>query len=266
MRATTSNRVVCGPLLCDGIHGLLLQLRQLFSLQKCKHPTVFQGLCKELLGQKKLQLVLDLDHTLLHTRAFEKLTSEELHLKKPTDENVSNGSLYTDYAEEVAKFLDPEGKYFTFGQEHKKSLDLVLGDKCGIVIFYDTKTAWNIKNRENLIVIGRYKYFRENESHSEIITKKTNDESETDEHGEFVKNLKVLMRIHGLFFESRIKIGGGRDDRRLLDVICGEVLGPHNSTNSSFLEPFFFSTKLCHCLPVRLATFQLTTFTFVGCR
>ncbi|KAL5749777.1 hypothetical protein ACOSP7_024380 [Xanthoceras sorbifolium] len=79
-----------------------------------------------------------------------------------------------DYAEEVAKFLDPEGK--------------------------------------------------ENESHSEIITKKTNDESETDEHGEFVKNLKVLMRIHGLFFESRIKIGGGRDDRRLLDVICGEVL------------------------------------------
>ncbi|KAL5747382.1 hypothetical protein ACOSQ2_024679 [Xanthoceras sorbifolium] len=174
MRATTSNRVVCGPLLCDGIHGLLLQLRQLFSLQKCKHPTVFQGLCKELLGQKKLQLVLDLDHTLLHTRAFEKLTSEELHLKKPTDENVSNGSLYTDYAEEVAKFLDPEGK--------------------------------------------------ENESHSEIITKKTNDESETDEHGEFVKNLKVLMRIHGLFFESRIKIGGGRDDRRLLDVICGEVL------------------------------------------
>ncbi|KAL5747378.1 hypothetical protein ACOSP7_024376 [Xanthoceras sorbifolium] len=196
MRANTSNRVGCRPLLYDSIRGLLLQLRQfLFLLQNCKPSTVFQGLCVDCglrmnddfgtafnYMQRGLRFsndeipLLDLDRTLLHTRAFEKLTSEELHLKKQTDENVCNGSLYyldhgflvklrpfvrtflkqasTMFEMYVAKFLDPESKYFfnsrfitredinQIGQEHKKSLDLVLGDKRGIVVLDDTKTGW----------------------------------------------------------------------------------------------------------------------------
>ncbi|TXG50414.1 hypothetical protein EZV62_022938 [Acer yangbiense] len=266
MPVITSNHVGCGALFCHCIHGLLLQLGQPFLRQKCKHSKVLQELCidcglrmdddygigfdyiqrglrfsrdeiarlreensKKLFDEKKLQLVLDLDCTLLHTRAYEKLTSEELDLMNRTDENVYNGA--REYMEEVAKFLDPEGNYFNSrfiaredinqgGHEHlKKRLDLVLGDKRGIVIVDDTKRVWKFNDRENLIVIGRYNYFKVDESYSEIM--KT-DESETD--GALVNVLEVLKRIHCLFFKSRIRVGGRGDVRHLLERIRGEVL------------------------------------------
>ncbi|KAK4842907.1 hypothetical protein QYF36_001487 [Acer negundo] len=137
-----------------------------------------------------------------------------------------------EYVEEVAKFLDPEGNYFNSrfitredinqgGQEHlKKRLDFVLGDKRGIVIVDDTKRAWKFNDRENLIVIARYNYFKVDESHSEIMRI---DESETD--GALVINvLEVLKRIHWLFFKSRIRVGGRGDVRHLLKRIRGKVL------------------------------------------
>ncbi|KAK3225255.1 hypothetical protein Dsin_005117 [Dipteronia sinensis] len=43
----------------------------------------------KLLAQKKLHLVLDLDHTLLHTKSIKKLTPDELYLKEQ-----ANGSLF----------------------------------------------------------------------------------------------------------------------------------------------------------------------------
>ncbi|KAK0602733.1 hypothetical protein LWI29_036460 [Acer saccharum] len=48
----------------------------------------------KLFAQKKLHLVLDLDHTLLHTEAFKKLKPDELYLKEQTDSDTSNGSLF----------------------------------------------------------------------------------------------------------------------------------------------------------------------------
>ncbi|KAJ4712214.1 RNA polymerase II C-terminal domain phosphatase-like 4 [Melia azedarach] len=105
---------------------------------------------KALLRKKKLHLVLDLDHTLLHSRKVTNLSSEEQYLKKRVDspENTSKGSFFTledmgflvklrpfvrnflevastmfemyvctmgsrEYALEVAKLLDPDSKYFS---------------------------------------------------------------------------------------------------------------------------------------------------------
>ncbi|KAL5815620.1 hypothetical protein ACOSQ4_026261 [Xanthoceras sorbifolium] len=118
--------------------GLRLSLDEIARLKVTNSDKVF---C-----QKKLHLVLDLDHTLLHTKAFEKLTPEESYLKEQTDSDTSNGSLFVlndhylvklrpfvrtflkeassmfqiyvcsmgsrSYVKKVAQFLDPEGKYF----------------------------------------------------------------------------------------------------------------------------------------------------------
>ncbi|XP_057415505.1 RNA polymerase II C-terminal domain phosphatase-like 4 isoform X2 [Lotus japonicus] len=104
---------------------------------------------KNLLCQKKLYLVLDLDNTLLNSTRLGSLSSEELHLLTQTDsqEDISNGSLFKlecvermtklrpfvrtflkeaskmfemyiytmasrRYALEVVKLLDPQGEYF----------------------------------------------------------------------------------------------------------------------------------------------------------
>lgn len=104
---------------------------------------------KNLLKKKKLHLVLDLDHTLLHSRMIAKLSSEERHLKNQVDsvERISDGNLFhlermgflvklrpyvrtfleeagamfemyictmgsRDYAVQAAKLLDPDSKYF----------------------------------------------------------------------------------------------------------------------------------------------------------
>ncbi|KAH7549339.1 hypothetical protein JRO89_XS13G0017000 [Xanthoceras sorbifolium] len=118
--------------------GLRLSLDEIARLKVTNSNKAF--------GQKKLHLVLDLDHTLLHTKAFEMLTPDELYLKEQTDSDTSNGSLFVFehhylvklrpfvrtflkevssmfhiyvcstgsrfYVKKLAKFLDPEGNYF----------------------------------------------------------------------------------------------------------------------------------------------------------
>ncbi|KAL5817938.1 hypothetical protein ACOSQ3_026316 [Xanthoceras sorbifolium] len=118
--------------------GLRLSLDEIGRLKVTNSDKVY--------GQKKLHLVLDLDHTLLHTKAFEKLTPDELYLKEQTDLDTSNGSLFVFddhylvklrpfvrtflkeastmfhiyvcsmgsrcYVKKIAEFLDPEGNYF----------------------------------------------------------------------------------------------------------------------------------------------------------
>ncbi|KAK1584129.1 hypothetical protein Q3G72_030062 [Acer saccharum] len=149
----------------------------------------------KLFAQKKLHLVLDLDHTLLHTEAFKKLKPDELYLKEQTDSDTSNGSLY--YVKKVAEFLDPEGNYFDtriiaredFGGKPKKNLDLVLGQECGTVIVDDTESTGKL--------------------HAEMKT----DESESE--GELLKVLEVLRRMHRLFFDSSVDIKDVRSLRCL---------------------------------------------------
>lgn len=101
-----------------------------------------------LFSKEKLQLVLDLDHTLLHAAKLKRLTAEEMCIKNKEDssEDISNISLFQlengylvklrpyvrkflqeasemfemyvytmgsrTYAKQMGKLLDPEGKYF----------------------------------------------------------------------------------------------------------------------------------------------------------
>ncbi|KAI9186310.1 hypothetical protein LWI28_016095 [Acer negundo] len=207
-----------------------------------------------LFAQKKLHLVLDLDHTLLHTEAIKKLKPNELYLKEQTDSDTSNGSLFIFndcylvklrpfvrtflkeassmfeiyvcsmgcryYVKKVAEFLDPEGNYFDtriiaredLGGKPKKNLDLVLGQECGTVIIDDTKSVW-CDHLDNLIEVRKYYYFstrdQTGKSHAEMKT----DESESE--GELLKVLRVLRRMHRLFFDSSVDIKDVRSLRCL---------------------------------------------------
>ncbi|XP_031276275.1 RNA polymerase II C-terminal domain phosphatase-like 4 [Pistacia vera] len=177
-----------------------------------------------LFSQRKLQLVLDLDHTLLHSQRIHKLTHEEKYLKRRADslENTSDGDLfkiddkfivklrpylrtflkeassmfelyiytmgYRYYAEGVAMLLDPKCEYFIKSriisrddskQKGKKSLDLVLGQERGIVILDDTESAWS-EHKENLIVMGRYNYYRDQRFDHKSFSVMRTDENETN--------------------------------------------------------------------------------------
>ncbi|TXG66302.1 hypothetical protein EZV62_007577 [Acer yangbiense] len=170
----------------------------------------------KLFAQKKLHLVLDLDHTLLHTEAFKKLKPDELYLKEQTDSDTSNGSLFVlndcylvklrpfvrtflkeassmfeiyvcsmgcrYYVKKVAEFLDPEGNYF--------DTRIIAREDFGG------------KPKKNLdLVLGQ-------ECGTVIV-----DESESE--GELLKVLGVLRRMHRLFFDSSVDIKDVRSLRCL---------------------------------------------------
>ncbi|KAJ0048828.1 hypothetical protein Pint_15275 [Pistacia integerrima] len=220
---------------------------------------------KNLFSQRKLQLVLDLDHTLLHSKDIHKLTRAEEYLKRRADssENMSDGDLFNldndfivklrpcirtflkevssmfelyiytmgsrCYAEEVAMLLDPKCQYFIKSriisrddskQTQKKSLDFVLGQERGIVILDDTESVWN-EHKDNLIVMGKYNYFRDGEIIKRSFSEKKTDESETN--GVLANVLGVLRQVHGFFFEDPTNLGG-QDARTLLRKIRGRIL------------------------------------------
>ncbi|KAJ0105647.1 hypothetical protein Patl1_17865 [Pistacia atlantica] len=218
-----------------------------------------------LFSQRKLQLVLDLDHTLLHSQRIHKLTHEEKYLKRRADflEKTSDGDLfkiddkfivklrphlqtflkeassmfelyiytmgYRYYAEGVAVLLDPKCEYFIKSriisrddskQKGKKSLDLVLGQERGIVILDNTESVWS-EHKENLIVMGRYNYYRDQRFDHKSFSVMRTDENETN--GALANVLGVLKQIHGLFFEDPTNLGG-QDVRTLLGKIRGKIL------------------------------------------
>lgn len=268
----------------------------------CTHSTVFKGLCvycgknmsdgfgvgfdfvadglsfsnpniavwkengsKNLFSQGKLQLVLDLDHTLIHTQATRKLTQEEEYLKRRANSwgKISDGDLFklTDefivklrpyirtflkevsskfelyiytmgsryYAKEVTKLLDPKGEYFIKSriisrddskETRKKTLDLVPGEERGIVVLDDTEGVWN-QHKENLILMGKYNYFRDGKINNRSFSEKKTDES--DSNGVLANVLGVLNQVHGLFFEDSRNLGF-QDVRTLLRKMRGEIL------------------------------------------
>ncbi|KAJ4709676.1 RNA polymerase II C-terminal domain phosphatase-like 4 [Melia azedarach] len=197
---------------------------------------------KILLHLRKLYLVLDLDHTLLNSAPLMHLTVEEVHLKSQTAslQDVSKGSLFMlefirmmtklrpnirtfleeanqmfemyiytmgdrPYELEMAKLLDPSGKYFSNRvisrddgtQRHQKSLDVVLGQESAVLILDDTESAW-AKRKDNLILMERYNFFASSchqfGYHCKSLSELKSDESEPD--GALSSVLKVLKRIH----------------------------------------------------------------------
>ncbi|KAJ4959588.1 hypothetical protein NE237_026699 [Protea cynaroides] len=226
---------------------------------------------KKLLRDKKLYLVLDLDHTLLNSTRLADLSSKEEYLKDHTDSlhDVSKGSLFRldsihmltklrpfvhtflkelssmfemyvytmgerSYALEMAKLLDPKKVYFSTRvisqadctQRHQKGLDVVLGAESAVVILDDTEHVWQ-KHKENMILMERYHFFssssRQFGINAESLSELKRDECESE--GALATVLKVLKRIHEMFFDPELCANlTSRDVRQVLKTTRQEVL------------------------------------------
>ncbi|KAK1379559.1 RNA polymerase II C-terminal domain phosphatase-like [Heracleum sosnowskyi] len=174
-------------------------------------------------SRRKLCLVLDLDHTLLHTDfrqnpnidvqghddMFEWRTMEKVYITKlrPFVRNFLEEAsqmfelyVYTmgsrNYAHIVTDFLDPEGLYFgnrVISRENcttpgQKGLDVVLVEPSAVVILDDTESVWK-GYFANLLLVEKYDYF------SNVGL----DESE--EEGELSYALEVLTKLHSVYFD-----------------------------------------------------------------
>ncbi|KAI5676179.1 hypothetical protein M9H77_07129 [Catharanthus roseus] len=138
------------------------------------------------------------------------------------------------YAIEMAKLLDPGDVYFhsrviaqgDCTQRHQKGLDVVLGQESAVLILDDTESVWG-KHKENLILMERYHFFasscRQFGFNCKSLSQERSDESETD--GALATILRVLQKIHSIFFDSAHEESLlNRDVRQVLKTVKKEVL------------------------------------------
>ncbi|KAF9662758.1 hypothetical protein SADUNF_Sadunf18G0087500 [Salix dunnii] len=128
------------------------------------------------------------------------------------------------YALEMAKLLDPEREYFNAKvisrddgtQRHQKGLDVVLGQESAVLILDDTENAW-MKHKDNLILMERYHFFASSchqfGFNCKSLSEQKSDESESE--GALASILKVLLKIHQIFFEELEENLDGRDVRQV---------------------------------------------------
>ncbi|KAF8081233.1 hypothetical protein N665_0899s0019 [Sinapis alba] len=190
------------------------------------------------LNDKKLHLVLDLDHTLIHAVKFPSLSKAEKYLLSTTRQDlrkVKRGDfieylvklrpflceflketnemftmyVYTmgsrGYVNEILKVIDPVTTYFGYRvitrdeSPNVKTLGLVLADERGIVIVDDSPDVWP-GHKSNLVEISRYKYFRMSRRESKPHSEEKTDESRDE--GGLVSVLKLLKEVHSGFFRG----------------------------------------------------------------
>ncbi|KAK2969286.1 hypothetical protein RJ640_030827 [Escallonia rubra] len=171
----------------------------------CTHPKsgqVSNTKIEDLLHQRKLFLVLDLDHTLLHAAELKTLSPKEKYLTRKVQDpefkdmlfewgslliklrpfvhaflkeanNLFQMCIYTMsdgvYAKAMAKLLDPRGVYFgsrVFSRENCIRDDEknfdVVGAKENCVLILDDTQTVWRKQKENLMVIEKYMFFAPN--------------------------------------------------------------------------------------------------------
>ncbi|KAL2927192.1 RNA polymerase II C-terminal domain phosphatase-like 4 [Bienertia sinuspersici] len=194
-----------------------------------------------LLNRKKLQLLLDLDHTLIHARKKDKLKHKEKQRIKSIDDvyeimggeyvvklrpgireflreinSMFDVSIYTlggrEYANEVHKLLEsnagfPKGSWVISREDCvktlQKRLDVVLSHEQVVLIVDDTEEVWGDTCKKNLVKIDGYKFFPVNNC--------TNDGDV-----ELERVLMVLKKVHGSFFKEDCS---RRDVREVLKSI-----------------------------------------------
>ncbi|XP_074352842.1 RNA polymerase II C-terminal domain phosphatase-like 4 [Apium graveolens] len=222
----------------------VLELDKLFGSMGIENSKL-----KHLQSQKKLCLILDLDHTLIHA-------SDECNFKK-TAGNSSLGNvddvfllnfwtikyavklrpfvrkflkeasklfemyIYTlagrDYARAVAKVLDPEGVYFgsriisseESTDAYEKSLDVLPNVNESFVLILDDLKHVWPKYSRNLILMNRYVYF---DPPNSVFS------DETEGSGALVCALEVLKEVHTLYFK-RDNLSVDCDVRDLLELV-----------------------------------------------
>ncbi|XP_074377901.1 RNA polymerase II C-terminal domain phosphatase-like 4 [Apium graveolens] len=180
-------------------------------------------------SRRKLCLVLDLDHTLLHTNfrhqpntnikdppchddifewkatGVKYLTKLRPFVRSFLQEASQMFELYVytmgsrDYASIVVRdFLDPQGIYFgdrIISREDctvkgLKGLDVVPVHPSAVVILDDTEAVWKGFFR-NLILVEKYDYFSQ-----------VGRLDESEDAGELSFALEVLTKLHSVYFES----------------------------------------------------------------
>lgn len=217
------------------------------------------------LASRRLLLVLDLDHTLLHSTRMCDLTIEqtqkleEIAASQPQEEptlyRLQHMGLWTklrpglraflksarelfdlhvftmgdeEYAKGMATILDPDGKLFRgrvasatdAGSSGVKDVDILLAAEQLVLILDDTVGVWP-RHRENLIQISRYIYFPSNmppmlnnkESSRSLFDLKMDEDEDT---GPLATVLRVMTRVHKLFFEEVERQGQNKE--QLADV------------------------------------------------
>ncbi|KAL0719433.1 hypothetical protein Bca4012_068757 [Brassica carinata] len=212
---------------------------------------------------KKLHLVLDLDHTLVHSVKVSNLSEAEKYLiiegekqgmklydnriikVRPFVEDflreadkLFNMYVYTKghfmYGKEIVKMIDPDKAYFgdrvitRRESPFRKTLDHVLADERGIVIVDDTVAVWPHHMR-NLLKITKYFYF----IHKDINKVSSYAERKTDEsrsNGALANVLKFLKDIHSSFFSCDVQEDLDSKDVRLL------IKGPFKPHGYGFRE------------------------------
>ncbi|KAJ9162833.1 hypothetical protein P3X46_022575 [Hevea brasiliensis] len=137
------------------------------------------------------------------------------------------------YALEMAKLLDPRREYFNARvisrddgtQRNQKGLDIVLGQESAVLILDDTETAWT-KHKDNLILMERYHFFASSchqfGFNCKSLSELKSDESDSD--GALASVLKVLRKIHHMFFDELVDNLDGRDVRQVLKTVRKDVL------------------------------------------
>ncbi|XP_056683579.1 RNA polymerase II C-terminal domain phosphatase-like 5 [Spinacia oleracea] len=196
---------------------------------------------RSLLDRKKLHLILDLDHTLIHTRKTMKLLDREKgqRFKKINDayeifegkfvvklrpgvrdflnqvSSMFDLSIYTTgtriYAHNVVELLDKSRFMYVITREdslkeNQKSLNNVLLHERVVLIVDDKQDVWEESSRENLIKIKPYRYY--------LPTK--NNAKESDD--ELTRVLSILKEVHRVFYDEHCKHNGVEYDCSNKDV------------------------------------------------
>ncbi|KAK1369175.1 RNA polymerase II C-terminal domain phosphatase-like [Heracleum sosnowskyi] len=188
---------------------------------------------KILQRQNKLCLILDLDHTLIHSKAGNVDNVDGNHtflikLRPFVHEFLKEANklfemyVYTlatrDYAMGVVSLLDPDGLYFgsriiaseDSTDEYQKSLDVLPDvDENFVIILDDLNVVWS-KYLRNLIVIQPYNYF---DPPNGVFS----DEKEGS--GALNAALEVLKEVHTLYFKIRGRLSVDCDVRDLLEAV-----------------------------------------------
>ncbi|XP_056684380.1 RNA polymerase II C-terminal domain phosphatase-like 4 [Spinacia oleracea] len=209
---------------------------------------------KLLTENKKLHLVLDLDHTLIHSMKIKKLKSTD----KETIKNIkyddvfeiklSNSEYVLKLRPGAREFLDMvssmfELSIFTIGKREyahqvveqlgglsrfscviaredclktrQKTLDLVLSHKQTVLIVDDTEQVWEKSCKENLITIKRYDFFPIKEEGIVVEMDKELD-----------RVFEMLREVHSLFYDGNNEDYGMKKDARevLKRVLIGRGL------------------------------------------
>jgi RNA polymerase II C-terminal domain phosphatase-like 3/4 len=231
---------------------------------------------EKLLKQRKMVLVLDLDHTLLHTTSEEKYqkTQEELNSQHNSNDGllISLESwlrmtklrpyvhkflkeastmfemyIYTKgdrrYALRMAELLDPENVYFN--SRIIAYEDLLKKDEKSLdlvlkhermVLVLDDSNTVWRNHQHNLIPVKRYVYFDSRDKSVVSLSALNTDEDETT--GELATILEKLQLIYSLFFHPKFKGDLAHRDVRLILARLGVLQGCKIIFNRRFPTKF----------------------------